>query len=98
MEKSEGGNLDEQFLEWLIKVRGLATRPARDVLSRCRRIERTLGVQLKRVASTQASSDSTIIKIRETFDRNDVVYAFRLFVNYKNPRVKFDLYAKPPRT
>jgi hypothetical protein len=93
--KPEGTSVDERFFQWLVNVRGLSEKPAKDILSRCRRIERTFGVELAKVAATQSATDTAVDRIRASLNRNDVLYAFRLFVTFRNPKVKFVLYAKP---
>lgn len=41
--------MDNQFKNWLVETKGFGKKSAGDVLSRCRRIEKTFGVSLDKI-------------------------------------------------
>ena len=51
--------VDTEFLRWLIHNKELKEKSARDVLSRCRRIERVVGIDL----DDAVESDDTFIAL-----------------------------------
>jgi hypothetical protein len=45
--------MDAEFQRWLVSEKGLGEKSARDVLSRCRRIERTFAVSLDTIVQSR---------------------------------------------
>ncbi len=50
----------ERFQVWLMAKKGYSNRASRNVLSRCRRIERLVGQSMKDIVRTQQSVDEVM--------------------------------------
>lgn len=60
---------DEPFNEWLASERGYSDRAARDVVSRCRRIEKILGTSLDRSVRSATGRDTILERLRADADQ-----------------------------
>jgi len=82
------------FLQWLLEERKLATKVARDVVSRCKRVESLLGQKLERATTSQAAFDVALTTLRRALPRrNDLLYAMRLYAVFRNPALDTKQYA-----
>jgi len=75
------------FVTWLLAKRAFAQKSAQDAASRCKRIEKILGMPLERAVSSQARYDEALERVWRFSRRNDLLYAFRLYATFKSPRL-----------
>jgi hypothetical protein len=82
------------FLKWLVGERKLAMKAAQDAVSRCKRVESVLDQTLEKATASQSAFDSALTRIWKAHPhRNDLLYAMRLYVSFKNPTVDTKRYA-----
>jgi hypothetical protein len=84
----------ELFLQWLLAKRRLTLKAARDVVSRCKRIESFLDQMLEDVTVSQAAFNAALTGLRKAYpQRNDLLYAIRLYAGFRNPQLDSRRYA-----
>jgi hypothetical protein len=87
--------INEQFLEWLRIEKNLGLKSARDVLSRCRRVERVLQINLETEINNSMDSRNIVSRITKekskffspdtnvTFAFSVIARAIRLYGEFK---------------
>jgi hypothetical protein len=82
------------FLQWVVEKRGLASKAAQDVVSRCKRIESILDQNLEKTVASQHAFDAALTELwRVLPHRNDLLYSMRLYAMFKNPKLDTKRYA-----
>jgi hypothetical protein len=82
------------FQTWLVAKRAFGRKSAQDAASRCKRVEKTLGMPLDRVVSSQEAFNTALQRIwRAHAGRHDLLYAMRLYAAFGNPRIDTRKYA-----
>ena len=58
----------DSFREWLISKKAYSHRPARDMLSRCKRVERIFSISLDETIKTEKSLDERLHRLKNDAD------------------------------
>ena len=58
----------DNFREWLIRNKAYSPRPARDMLSRCKRVERIFDISLDKSIKTEKNLDELLYKLKNDAD------------------------------
>jgi hypothetical protein len=77
----------QSFRSWLVCIKGLQSKPAGDVVSRCRRVERILGISLDIVLVAQDGCSNLIEELRHeekvpANSRSNVIRAVQLYADF----------------
>ena len=58
----------DNFREWLIRKKAYSPRPARDMLSRCKRVERIFNISLDKSIKTEKNLDELLHRLKNDAD------------------------------
>ena len=58
----------DNFREWLIRKKAYSPRPARDMFSRCKRVERIFNISLDKSIKTEKNLDELLHRLKNDAD------------------------------
>ena len=77
-----------KFLEWLSSEKSMGARSAKDVLSRCGRVNRLLGVEELDENAIELLKENDAFQNSSTFIRSQLKRAVSLYAEFQETQVK----------